>query len=855
VLVAGCAAGSLAGAEGRAGRYRTARVRSRPGRIPPAGRRLEATSDPRDVLELLGRTSASGATGERHAEPAHADARPGGTNDGTEGPPDEGLVHLERLPARPAEPVPLPDDLPAALRGRLEHAGVTHLWSHQAEAWRRARTGEHLVVATGTASGKSLCYQLPVLDRLLADDKAVALYLAPTKALAHDQLRALRAFRLPQLRAAALDGDTPAPEREAVRRTTNWVLTNPDLLHHSLLPNHRTWRDLLHRLAFVIVDESHVARGVFGGHVALVLRRLRRLAERYGADPTFLLTSATIGNPGEHASTLTGLPVAELTRDGSPRGPLDLGLWQPPFVDEPGWDPEVGLDGASTARRSLLRETGDLLASFVAADVQTLVFTRSRKGAEITALAARERLGDATDTDGAPLADTVASYRAGYLAEERRDLERRLRSGELRGVAATSALELGIDVAGLDAVVLAGWPGTTASFWQRLGRAGRAGGAAVGVLVAQEDPLDHYLVSHPEELVGRPPEDAIVDPANPYLLAPHLRCACQEAPLTDEEASRWFGPAAPEALAADVDAGLLRRRADQHFWVSRRRASAEVDLRSAGGATVRIVDGDTGALVGDVDEARAHRQVHEGAVYLHQGRQFEVQALDLDRHVALVSEAPRLAHTTRPRSDTDVRVLDVLASTAWDEVEVRLGRVEVTTQVTGYEVLRLGSDEVLDRVELDLPPIELRTVAVWYAVPEGSLEAAGVPFAAVPGALHAAEHAAIGMLPLLALCDRWDLGGLSTALHPDTGLPTVFVYDGYPGGAGLAERSYRRLPEHLRRTRETIATCRCRDGCPSCVQSPKCGNGNDPLDKLGAVRVLDLLLARAPADPTTAAPR
>jgi DEAD/DEAH box helicase domain-containing protein len=786
----------------------------------------EATSDPRDVLELLGRTSASGATGAR----ATAADEPGDE--------DEGLVHLARLPARRADPVPLPDDLPTALAGRLQHAGIDRLWSHQAEAWTRARQGEHLVVATGTASGKSLCYQLPVLDRLLADDKAVALYLAPTKALAHDQLRTLRAWRLPQLRAAAIDGDTPAPEREAIRRTANWLLTNPDLLHHALLPNHRAWRDLLHRLAFVVVDEAHVARGVFGGHVALVLRRLRRLAERYGADPTFLLASATIGNPAEHASTLTGLPVAAIERDGSPRGPLDLGLWQPPFVDED-----------RVARRSLLRETGDLLASFVAADVQTLVFTRSRKGAEVIAVAARDRLGDTAAPDGTALADGVAAYRAGYLAGERRDLEDRLRSGELRGVAATSALELGIDVAGLDAVVLAGWPGTTASFWQRLGRAGRGGDAAVGVLVAQEDPLDHYLVGHPDELLGRTPEDAIVDPANPYLLAPHLRCACHEAPATDDDAARWFGPTAPAALADDVAAGRLRRRGEQHFWTSRRRPSADVDLRSAGGANVRIVDVDTGALVGDVEEARAHRQVHEGAVYLHQGRQYEVRELDLERHHALVVEAPTIAHTTRPRTDTDVRVLDELEATRWREIEVRFGRVEVTTQVTGYEVLRLGSDEVLDRVELDLPPVELVTTAVWYAVPEATLAAAGIAFARVPGSLHAAEHAAIGMLPLLALCDRWDLGGLSTALHPDTGRPTVFVYDGYPGGAGLAERSYRRLSEHLRRTRETIATCRCRDGCPSCVQSPKCGNGNDPLDKAGAVAVLDLLLDRAPASP------
>ncbi len=715
---------------------------------------------------------------------------------------------------------------------------MTTLWSHQRESRDHVRAGRHTVVATGTASGKSLCYQLPIAEHLLDDDRAVALYLAPTKALARDQLRAIRAWSLPQIRAAVVDGDTPGPERDAIRRTANWVLTNPDLLHHSLLPDHRRWGDLLHRLAFVVVDEAHVSRGVFGSHVALVLRRLRRLAERYGADPTFVLTSATIGNPAEHASALTGLEVEAIVRDGSPRGPLDIGLWQPPFDDE-----------TRTSRRSMLRETADLLAGFVAADVQTLVFTRSRKGTEVVAVAAKERLADAVGADGEPLADRVAAYRAGYLPEERRQLEGDLRSGRLRGVAATEALELGIDVAGLDAVVLGGWPGTFASFWQRLGRAGRSGGAAAGVLVAQEDPLDHWLVTHPEELLTRPPEDAIVDATNPYLLGPHLRCACHEAPLDAEEARHWFGDTATGLLEQDTDAGRLRLRGGRWYWTSRRRPSAEVDLRAAGGANVRIVDTSTGALIGDVDEARAHRQVHTGAVYLHQGRTYRITELDLDRHHALAEEAGQLGYTTRPRSDTDVTVLEALEGAQWQDVEVGLARVEVTTQVTGYEVLRLGSDEVVERHDLELPPVELRTVAVWYAVPEAVLEAAGVRPAEVPGSLHAAEHAAIGMLPLLALCDRWDIGGLSTALHPDTGRPSVFVYDGYAGGAGLAERSYRRLAEHLWLTRGTIATCACRDGCPSCVQSPKCGNGNDPLDKAGAVRVLDLLLARAPQDP------
>jgi DEAD/DEAH box helicase domain-containing protein len=702
-----------------------------------------------------------------------------------------------------------------------------------------------VVVATGTASGKSLAYQLPVVESILDDDTTSAIYLAPTKALARDQLRAIRSLKIPQVRAAVVDGDTERAERDAIRRTANWVLTNPDLLHHSMLPGHARWADLLHRLRYVIVDEAHVARGVFGGHVALVLRRLRRLCERYDADPQFLLASATIGNPGEHAGRLVGAPVAEVTRDGSPRGPMDLGLWQPPFTDV-----DLG------TRRSLLRESGDLLASFVAADVQTLVFTKSRKAAELIATMARDRLdaGAPSSAGGGDrftreqLHDAVRTYRAGYLPSERRELEEDLRAGRIVGLAATEALELGIDVSGLDAVLLAGYPGTIARFWQRLGRAGRTGGAAAGVLVAADDPLDQYLVHHPEQLLEREPEDAIVDPANPYLLLPHLECACHEKPMDTEEAVRWFGDTAPALLEADVAEGRLRERGGRHHWTSRRRPSADTDIRSSGGGEVRIVDGETGALVGTVDEARAPSQVHDGAIYLHQGVTYEVAALDLDQGLAVVTPAGDVHHTTRPRSDTDVSILGETRAMAWGPIEVRLGPVEVTTQVTGYDVLQLGSSEVLAQVPLDLPPQHLTTVAVWYVLTDDLLEQAGIPPARVPGSLHAAEHGAIGLLPLIALCDRWDIGGLSTARHHDTLEPTVFVYDGHPGGAGLAERSYLRLAEHLRATRDAIAGCRCGTGCPSCVQSPKCGNGNEPLDKDGAVAVLDLLLDHAPDD-------
>ena len=781
--------------------------------------------DPRDVLALLGRTSASGAIGDGARDDAPATRHDGDA--------DGGLVHTLNLPARAAETVPMPDDLPRVLVSRLANGGITTLYRHQAEARDRARAGHHVVVSTGTASGKSLAYQLPVIESVLTDPTATALYLAPTKALARDQLRAWRGFRLPQVRAAVLDGDTPSPERDAIRRTANVVLTNPDLLHFSLLPDHRRWGDLLHRLCYVIVDEAHVARGVFGGHVSLVLRRLRRLAERYDATPTFLLASATVGNPAQHASALTGLDVEAIERDGSPRGELAIGLWRPPLTDE-----ETG------ARRSLISEAADLLASFVASDVQTLVFTKSRKAAELIALSAKERLG----TD--PAAHTIRAYRAGYLAAERRALEDDLRSGRLKGVAATEALELGIDVAGLDAVILAGWPGTTASFWQRLGRAGRdATTAAVGVLVAGDDPLDHYLVDHPTELAERAPEAALLDPDNPYLLAPHLRCAAHEAAIDDAEATDWFGPTAPGLLAADADAGRLRLRGGRYWWTSRNRPSNDVGLRSMGTQSVRIVDADTGAVIGDVDGGRAHTSVHAGAIYLHQGRRFEVASLDLDRGVALVRR-DHGGHSTRPRSDTDVRVVGSLrrADRRRDghTIGVGLSQVDVTVQVSGYDVLAAGTREVIDRRELDLPPQDLHTVAVWWTIQDAMLASAGVAAADVPGSLHAAEHAAIGMLPLVAMCDRWDLGGLSTARHIDTGLPTVFIYDGHQGGAGLAERSFDHLQRHLQATRDAIAGCRCHTGCPSCVQSPKCGNGNDPLDKTGAMRVLDLVLRAQP---------
>jgi DEAD/DEAH box helicase domain-containing protein len=736
------------------------------------------------------------------------------------------LVHVERLPARPARLVGLPEDLPEPLPGRLRARGVTRLWSHQAEAIALARSGAHVVVATGTASGKSLCYQLPVLEALLGPGHRTGLYLSPTKALAHDQLRAVRSFALTGVRAASYDGDTPAAERPMVRRNANLVLTNPDMLHQGILPRHEQWSAFLGRLSFVVVDEAHTLRGVFGSHVAVILRRLRRLAARYGAEPVFVLASATLGNPAELASRLVGLPVEAVTDDGSPRGPVTFALWEPPLLDE-----MTGL------RRSANTEAATWLASGVEASVRTLCFTRSRKAAELVATYARRRVAEIDRS----LAGRVRAYRAGYLAEERRELERGIVSGKLLGVAATNALELGMDIGGLDAIVLDGFPGTIASMWQQAGRAGRQGGPSLAVLVGLDNPLDAYYLHHPADLFGRPHEAALVDPGNPYVLAPHLGCAAFEAPLTKEDFG-LFGPPARELAERLEVEGVLRRVRGGYRITSGRSPAPNVDVRNAGGAPVTIVEADTGQLIGTVDRARAPSTVHHGAVYLHQGESYRVLELDLDSGVALVAEA-RGDEYTQARSDIDIQVLEPLRRVDLYRSARCLGRVAVSEQVIGYERRKVGSGELLGSEELDLPPAHLTTIAYWYTLSSELLAAAGLDARDVPGAAHAAEHAQIGLLPLFAMCDRWDIGGLSTAWHPDTGSATIFVYDGYPGGAGIAERGFARAAEHLRATRDTVRACPCESGCPSCVQSPKCGNGNHPLDKAGAVRLLDELLA------------
>ena len=740
------------------------------------------------------------------------------------------VTHVEVLPPRAGRTAEWPEWVPEVVRSRLGAAGIEAPWLHQVQTADLAHRGESVVVATGTASGKSLAYLLPVISAAVdADD--TTLYLSPTKALAADQLRSVRAMTLTQVRAATYDGDTPSAERDWVRAHANVVLTNPDMLHHSLLPGHARWAPFFRRLRYVVVDECHGYRGVFGSHVAQVLRRLRRVAQKYGQAPVFIFASATASDPGLTAGRLVGHDVTAVTDDGSPRAGLSFVLWEPPLS-------QLTAEHGAPVRRSATAETAELLADLVVEGVRTVAFVRSRRAAETVALSARRLVGEAH----ASLTKRVAAYRAGYLAEERRALERALQDGQILGLASTNALELGIDVSGLDAVLIAGWPGTRASLWQQAGRAGRAGRDALAVLVARDDPLDTYVVHHPESVFGQPVEAAVLDPDNPYVLAPHLCAAAAELPLTEADLA-LFGAGARAAVDDLVRRGLLRHRPAGWFWTKRERATDLADLRGTGGPPVRIVEQSTGRLLGSVDAASAHASVHRGAVYLHQGESYVVQTLDLDGSAALV-EPDKPDWTTSARDLTDIAIVETSRSRAAEGAAVHFGTVDVTNQVVSFQRRRIATGEVLGEEPLDLPPRQLRTRAIWWTLDRRSLLTTELAAADLPGAAHAAEHASIGLLPLFATCDRWDIGGVSTALHPATGELPVFVYDGHPGGAGFAERGFTRADDWLSATRDAIGACECDAGCPSCVQSPKCGNGNEPLDKAGAIRLLDVLLGR-----------
>jgi DEAD/DEAH box helicase domain-containing protein len=736
---------------------------------------------------------------------------------------DERLVRQESQNARRPRVAAIPEELHEDVAAALRANGIERLWSHQAEALHAAWAGP-TIVTTGTASGKSLCFNLPTLDVLSRDARARALYLYPAKALAQDQARALHALNVPRARPAIYDGDTERRQRQAIRRRANLVLTNPDMLHVGILPNHPAWGDFFSNLAVVVIDEAHVYRGIFGSHVGNVLRRLRRVCEAYGTAPRFILASATIANPGELAQRLTGLDdITVVDRDGSPGTKRTVAMWNPPITDE-----------ATAARRSSLAEAADLLAELVTEGARTIVFMKSRKAVELIARFTQLALEDLGRPD---LAARIAPYRAGYTAQQRREIERRLVAGELLGVVSTDALELGIDIGALDAAICVTFPGTVASLRQMWGRAGRRG-RGLAIYVAGEDALDQFFCRHPDEFLERPVEAAILDNENEQVYAAHVLCAAHEGPLEPADdatlGSRWRATA--EQL---VGAGELRERPDGTF-VPRRTdgfPAAEVSLRSAGRDSVAIVDTGSGELIGNVDFGRAPSTVHDGAVYLHGGRQFEVAKLDIANRRALVQPFNG-DYYTQPKRETDTQIERLIARRETLGVRLSFGTVVVTDRVLAYQRRRLSDHEAVDLVMLDLPETSFVTQALWYELPPSD-----EPLERHLGSLHAAEHSQIAVLPLLAMCDRWDIGGLSTNLHAQTGGPTIFIYDGHPGGIGIARRGFEAFEHLVDDAHRLVSECPCERGCPSCVQSPKCGNLNEPLSKAGCVELMGRMLA------------
>jgi len=727
----------------------------------------------------------------------------------------EELAHVETVPAAAAGVTSLPDNLHPDVRAILPFDG---LYAHQRDAWDAAARGESLILATGTASGKSLAFNLPVIDALAREPKDRALYLYPTKALAQDQARALAALRAPNVRAAIYDGDTPAERRWQIRRWANVILTNPDMLHVGVLPHHDRWADVLHNLRYIVVDEAHVYRGVFGSHVANVLRRLRRLARVYGAEPQLLFASATIANPGELAAALGGVEATVVARDAAPRAERTIALRNPELLDA-----ELGL------RASPLGEASRVMAGLVSRGLRTICFAKSRKAAELIHRFSVDRVDAAT-------AKRLAPYRAGYTPAQRRDIERRLVEGELLGVSATDALELGIDIGLLDCAISVGFPGTVASLRQQWGRAGRRG-QGLAVLIASEDALDQYFMREPEMLLQRSVEAAILDHANPRVLDGHVRAAAFEAPLDDADRATM----GDEALERAALLPELKHTKSGYVWAGRDYPAGQFGLRSTTPDTFAVVEAQSGTVLGLVERERAYSTVHEGAIYLHLGESYLVRELDLQARTAVVTPYSG-DYYTQAKKDTNTAIEETLRNEWRCGMELCFGRISVTEQVVAYQKKSVRDQSTLETVDLDLPETSFETEAIWY-VPEPQQLDGLEQMPTLLGTLHAAEHSMIALLPLWAMCDRWDIGGLSTNIHFQTNRPTVFIYDGHSGGVGITERGFDAFEGWVADTARMVEGCPCSDGCPSCVQSPKCGNLNDMLDKGGALTFLRRLAA------------
>lgn len=726
------------------------------------------------------------------------------------------IVHVEELPAKQASFGELEKPLSKNLQDCLLKRKI-QFYSHQAKAINLVRQGKNVVIATPTASGKTLAFNIPVLEALTNDNKATALYLYPTKALTNDQLKVIRELEKNtgiKANANVYDGDTPQHQRANIRENSRIILTNPYGLHQ-YLPWHYLWRKFFQNLQFIVIDEAHVYRGVFGSNVAMVIRRLLRICNFYHSNPQIILSSATIANPKEHAKKLTGKDFEVISIDGSPRGKKSFVFWNPPFIDT-----------NNTIRRSTHQETKDLLTLSVLKNLQTLCFTTSRQMAELITRWTKEEL-----TRRSKPSKVVTAYRAGYLPQERREIENRLKTKDLIGVVSTNALELGIDIGSLDSVIISGYPGTIISTWQQAGRAGRSNADSLVTLVAFQNPLDQYFMKHPEDFFGRPHEQAIIDLHNRYISLGHIMCAASELPINGAD-KQFFPERFTESIQALEEEKLVRKTPRGWVYSGTARTTEVVSLESISDKTVTVLC--NGNLLETLTLNKAYEEAHAGAVLLHQGETYICEDLDLDQLTAKVRKE-NVSYYTEALKDIDVAIKKTYEV---NDTGIKVGIGELSITEVYHTYLTKTHDEVIKRTPLNLPPLSFSTVGLWFIVREqirAEIEAQGLDFA---GGLHAVEHAMIAMSPIFAMCDRWDVGGLSTPLHPDTGEPTIFIYDGFEGGIGISETLHSKIKQLWEKTLELLDKCECKDGCPSCIYSPKCGNENEPLDKKAAQIIL-----------------
>lgn len=738
------------------------------------------------------------------------------------------ILHIQHIPPQNPEYGVLAEPLHKKIRASLEKRGIIKLFKHQAEAINYIRIGYNIIISTQSASGKSLCYNIPVLESIIKNSSTRALYLFPTKALAQDQLRKLQEIATPDILKsddfATYDGDTPQSERVHIKKYSKIILSNPDMLHFGILPYHKLWSNFFSSLRFIVIDEAHIYRGVFGSHVANILRRLRRICSHYNSNPQFILSSATIGNPLEHAEKLVGLPFKLIDKDGAPHGKKIFLFWNPPIIDT-----EMSL------RRSINSEATLIFSELVKQEFRSIVFARSRKLTELIYMYTRDHLNSHLSTK-------IKPYRAGYIAEDRRQIEKGLFEGKLTGVVATNALELGIDIGDLEATVLTGYPGTISSTWQQAGRSGRSNSSSLSILIADNNPLDQYLINNPDFFFGHPFENVLINWQNPNILKLHLLCAAWEKPIHQQELE-LFGESAEILLYELENENKIRHRNDM-WYISPKFANPfmRINIRCASEDNYAVLDiSHNYQIIETVSESNAFFQLHDGAIYLHQGETYFIKKLDTEKKIAL-AEPTSVPYYTQAKDITDVSILKEIKKLNRGELDISFGEVRVTTQVLGFRKKMQFTEEIIGDELLELPPLEFITQSVWFNIPDNIAEIVhenGLDFA---GGLHALEHANISLLPLFAMCDRNDIGGVSTPVHHDTGKAQIFIYDAYPGGIGISEKGFEIIPELLKMTNKHIYECPCQNGCPACIQSPKCGNNNEPLDKKAAIIISTELL-------------